>query len=704
MQRPTSINLMRVALFFFIMASGALSLQAQTFHKEAYGIPVTANGSLVHHPFVGGFYNPMHQFADIDLDGDADLFLYELNDGTLSFYRNTGSAEAAQFMFERDPFPIPLVFGWFRLEDIDGDGLLDFTTSTLSGNTLAIHLNSGTPESPSFTLLTEALLDSAGEAVYAESFSIAAFADLDADNDLDFLSLNSSLGTINYYENIGDGQNFLLAFRTDRYQDIQICIGCFERQGAGERHGNGTMYFGDIDMDNDFDMLYGDMFDQGLFFYENIGTPQNAVLDSITAEFPPDDPVVTGGFNQPTLADIDDDGDPDMFVSVLFPLERVDNFRLYLNSGTPQAYEFALTNANYLGTLDFGLQSAPTFADIDADGDPDLFVGNLDGQVALMRNTGSPAVPVFVLEDSFFVSSTTTYTYAPRFADIDADLDLDMFLGHFGGKIEFYRNTGTPAAPTFERELWVFDTLTVGNYAAPAFFDDDADGDLDLFVGRALGTISHYRNHGTPQVPSFLLENASYLGVSLGSNTKPEFFDEDGDGDQDLLIGASDGKLYLYRNDGSAGNPVFVSATTAYADIDSVREGAPAVIDIDLDTDADLVMGNYRGGLELYLNDLISSVPGSGGEPIPAQLKLYQNFPNPFNPVTSITYSLPGSVFVTMKIYDVLGREVSTLVNESKRAGTHSVIFDASRLPSGAYFCHMHAGTADLSMKLLVLK
>ena len=71
---------------------------------------------------------------------------------------------------------------------------------------------------------------------------------------------------------------------------------------------------------------------------------------------------------------------------------------------------------------------------------------------------------------------------------------------------------------------------------------------------------------------------------------------------------------------------------------------------------------------------------------IPFEFSLHQNFPNPFNPVTTITYDLPNSGFVTLKVYDMLGREVKTLVNEMKTAGFHKAQFTAEELASGAYF------------------
>jgi len=90
----------------------------------------------------------------------------------------------------------------------------------------------------------------------------------------------------------------------------------------------------------------------------------------------------------------------------------------------------------------------------------------------------------------------------------------------------------------------------------------------------------------------------------------------------------------------------------------------------------------------------------------PANFALKQNYPNPFNPETTITYLLPASGFVTLKIYDVLGREVATLVNEFMNAGTHHSTFSTlhSPLSSGVYICKMSSANYASSIKMLIMK
>ena len=89
---------------------------------------------------------------------------------------------------------------------------------------------------------------------------------------------------------------------------------------------------------------------------------------------------------------------------------------------------------------------------------------------------------------------------------------------------------------------------------------------------------------------------------------------------------------------------------------------------------------------------------------LPSQFALQQNYPNPFNPTTMISYQLPINSFVSLKVYDVLGKEIVTLVNELKEAGTHSANFDASIFSSGVYFYKLQAGSFLQIKKMLLIR
>jgi hypothetical protein len=116
-----------------------------------------------------------------------------------------------------------------------------------------------------------------------------------------------------------------------------------------------------------------------------------------------------------------------------------------------------------------------------------------------------------------------------------------------------------------------------------------------------------------------------------------------------------------------------------------------------------LFAGTYgRGVWRRPLSEMITSVD-LGVTELPAEFLLRQNYPNPFNPSTTIRYELPKTSHVSLNVYDVLGREVSVLVNERKDAGVHEVKFEGANLASGVYFYRLQAGDFVSVKKLLLL-
>ena len=94
----------------------------------------------------------------------------------------------------------------------------------------------------------------------------------------------------------------------------------------------------------------------------------------------------------------------------------------------------------------------------------------------------------------------------------------------------------------------------------------------------------------------------------------------------------------------------------------------------------------------------------SSSESIPDEFTLSQNYPNPFNPSTKINYQLTDVSCVSLKVFDVLGREVATLVNEQLKPGSYETTFDASRLASGVYLYRLQAGDFVQTRKLVLMK
>ena len=89
---------------------------------------------------------------------------------------------------------------------------------------------------------------------------------------------------------------------------------------------------------------------------------------------------------------------------------------------------------------------------------------------------------------------------------------------------------------------------------------------------------------------------------------------------------------------------------------------------------------------------------------IPKEYKLYQNYPNPFNPVTTIKYELPVNSKVTLTIYDILGKEVTKLVDKEQEAGKYEIKFNSGKLASGVYVYRIKAGEFMMSKKMILVK
>ena len=114
--------------------------------------------------------------------------------------------------------------------------------------------------------------------------------------------------------------------------------------------------------------------------------------------------------------------------------------------------------------------------------------------------------------------------------------------------------------------------------------------------------------------------------------------------------------------------------------------------------------GKVEGYCVRCVKDIAVGVDDRNKSELPKEFFLLQNYPNPFNPQTKISYSVPKESFITLKVYDLLGREVATLVNEKKPVGEYSVPWNADNVPSGIYFYKLSAGDFIQTKKMILMK
>ena len=598
---------------------------------------------------VGAFAKPT--LADIDGDGDLDAFVGE-NEGNTLFYRNTGSATNPVFdASTTNPFGLTKVDGLAAptFADIDDDGDLDAFVGNGDGNTL-FYRNTGSASNPVFAAPTTNAFGLTNVGLYA----IPTLADIDGDGDLDVFVGNNNGNTL-FYRNTGSATNPVFAALTTNP---------FGLTNVGS---SSAPTFADIDGDGDLDAFVGNN-DGNTLFFENqpISTPVNnpptanndtatigedtsVAGNVLTNDTDPDagdiltvaavNGVAADVGNQITLASgalltLNADGtysyNPNaQFESLAAGQTASDSFTYTVSDGQGGtsdatvtitingADEILGTDPNFIapitnpfGLTNVGFHAAPTFADIDGDGDLDAFVGNIDGNTLFFRNTGTASAPLFTQEADNFGLTNVVFDAAPTLADIDGDGDLDAFVGNKFGDTLFFRNTGTASAPLFTQEADnPFGLTNVGRFAKPTLADIDGDGDLDAFVGNRDGNTLFFRNTGTTAAPTFTFEATNPFGLTnVGLSATPTLADIDGDGDLDAFVGNYSGDTLFYRNSGTATAPIFtLEATNPFGLADVGGSAAPTFADIDGDGDLDAFVGNGAGDTLFFENQPIST-------------------------------------------------------------------------------------------------
>ena len=252
------------------------------------------------------------------------------------------------------------------------------------------------------------------------------FADIDGDGDLDTF--------------VGEYDGGMVFFRNNGTRNMpEFGFPISNPFGLGIVREYAHPSLVDIDGDGDLDLFIGrgGYYHAGeKFFFENTGT--SAIPEFAAPIINPFGLDYDGYRASPTFVDIDDDGDQDAFVG-----EANGNTLFFRNTGTANNPVFAAASTNPFGLIDVGYNANPAFVDIDGDGDQDAFVGKEDGSTLFFRNTGAANNPVFAAAGTNpFGLIDIGLESSPSFADIDNDGDQDAFVGERGGNIIFFVNNG----------------------------------------------------------------------------------------------------------------------------------------------------------------------------------------------------------------------------------------------------------------------
>ena len=361
-------------------------------------------------------------------------------------------------------------------------------------------------------------------------------------------------------------------------------------------------------------------------------------------------------------------------------------------SATAQTFDPPVFNAfnlqapgNYLNKVDF--------VDIDNDGDLDMFTNGYYGVIRFQENIGTANVPNFApaVENPFGLDSVANgYTYSCDLADIDGDGDMDLFLSGYYGNITFFENIGTAIAPDFgPQQVGPFNMPGANGYLIMSdIVDIDGDGDLDL-LGFQLdynngNGFAFFENTGTPTTPSFAAPVLDTFNIDMSATTYyfdyADFADLDLDGDLDMISTSYYGtELFYYENVGTATAPNFAPAVNSPFNISPITNSgyfytiSPTFADLDGDGDQDILISEYYNNILFYENIQYNlSIDQSD------QVTDLQVFPNPTRDILRFsTTELSGDV--SLNILSIDGKLVYTL----KDADLTEI--DVSALDIGTY-------------------
>jgi len=429
------------------------------------------------------------------------------------------------------------------------------------------------------------------------------------------------------------------------------------------------VFSGDLDGDGDTDVLSASAGDGTFGWYANDGIGNFGEKQTFHG----------GTYNHPNSVftiDMDNDGDLDIVSSAM------DNVSWHENNGDATSFN------SYIISTSAGDTYAVYAYDLDEDGDIDVIVPSQgQGRVYWFENDGNQSF------SSHLISESVDGAFSVFTMDLDNDGDQDVLSAGLGGQVAWHENDGDENFTSY-----VITSEAVGATCVHSS-DVDGDGDMDvLSSSRGDDKIAWYENDGNQNFTTHIITSSAEVAYSVLS------LDIDNDGDIDVISASQgDNKVAWHENDGNENFTTQVITTSA--------DLSWAVHADDIDGDGDMdVLSAARGGdgviawHENFLTSLLIE-----HDYLPKKPELYPAYPNPFNPITTLRYDIPEDASVNITIYDIVGRQIKTLLNSPQTAGHWSIQWNSTNntgqpVSAGLYLYTIQAGEFRQTKKMVLLK
>lgn len=730
------INLLVISLFFFVH-----HLSAQQFEREHF--PVSSMGQDLSNAWTGGMNTP--QFSEIDLNNDSlmDLYVFDRVGHVHMTFINEGSVGEVAYTYAPEYTKnFPDCEDWVAMRDYNGDGIMDiFTQHSLPDGIKAYRGFINDEQELDFEPYNN--IDCSGDFlcidigaavnpnIYCAYVDYPAIVDVDKDGDLDILNFDAVGTYVVFYENYSTDPE-VMKFRIEDYcwggfaetalsqtilMNLEDSLSCFDDFLVGDPdeantsviHPGSSILAFDEDLDNDLDVLIGDVTNENMVFLRNNDSCENAWMTEQDPTYPSYDvPIEVDEFPMAYYMDFDNDGIKDL-MATNNATSSIENYYVswfYKSSFDEEGlkkYNLESTSIFTDQQIDFGSGSSPAVFDYNADGLLDILVGTYgyqlstakDPRLVLFENTGTATEPSFEIVDFDYLGFSTfaeeSWLFAPAFGDMDADGDVDLLVGESGGKIFYCENTaGAGNTVVFANPIYDWKSIDVGQRSKPFVIDLDRDGDNDLVIGEHLGNLNYIKNTGTPE--EFQCDpdqNAAGNNSSLGEvsattgepndiigNSIPFFLDVDGH--YEMILGTRKGTIRRYSNIDNNIEPMgmFDLLNNELPVSNIGNSSTPHFADLNNDGFLDMIIGNDRGGLQLYATDLSADyIISKNNDLVALDILDLSVYPNPGSGLFNV--SLPaGEKLDKLVILDALGK-VAFEFTENK--------IDIRAYPSGVY-------------------